>query len=281
MDLETYKAWLGKSEEQTQTVDAWPIRGLLAVLDDPALPRRGDPAPLLSQWLYFGPTVPHSLIAEDGHPKRGGFLPPIALPRRMWASSDIVFKRAMTVGEAVRKTARIADISLKEGGTGPLVFVKVANSYATEAGESLLEETQTLVYRDQPKPDEPAPPAKAAPSDAAWSERVETDEAMLFRYSAVTFNAHRIHYDRPYTTGVEGYPGILVQGQLTATLMLRGLLRAHPDRTIGAFSFRGVKPIFCGERFHVEGVANEAGHVDLWARDEEGIVRMSGRAELQ
>lgn len=281
MDLGTYQAWLGKKEEQTQAVDPWPVRGLLAALDESPLVQSGDLAPLLSHWLYFGPTVPQSLIAEDGHPERGGFLPPVALPRRMWASSDIVFRRRMTIGEAVRKTARIADISLKEGGSGPLVFVKVANSYATETGEELLlEETQTLVYRDQPKADEPSPPAKRAPAAADWSERVRTDEAMLFRYSAVTFNAHRIHYDRPYTIDVEGYPNVVVQGQLTATLMLRALVRAHPDRTVNSFSFRGVKPLFCGESFHVEGVATDTGRMELWARDDDGIIRMSGRAEL-
>lgn len=281
MDLGTYQPWLGKSEEQTQAADLWPVRGLLAALDESTPVRAGDLAPLLSQWLYFGPTVPQSLIAEDGHPQRGGFLPPVALPRRMWASSDIVFKRRMTVGQAVHKTARIADISLKEGGSGPLVFVKVANAYATEAGEVLLEETQTLVYRDQPNGDEPAPPAKRAPAVADWSEPVQTNEAMLFRYSAVTFNAHRIHYDRPYATAVEGYPDIVVQGQLTATLMLRALVRAHPDRDVASFSFRGVKPLFCGETFHVEGAVTNAGHVDLWARDDDNVVRMSGKAELR
>lgn len=278
MDIDNLMPWLGRTERRDAFVDAWPVEGLRALLDQssPCLP--GSEAPLLAQWLYFGPTVAQSRIDVDGHPKRGGFLPPVELPRRMWAASDIQFHAPLRIGEGVTKTAEIADISLKQGESGALVFVKVANRY--ESGETLLlEEVQTLVYRDHPPANSAAPTGKQAPKTPAWTVRHKPDETMVFRYSAVTFNAHRIHYDRAYATGVEGYAGVIVQGQLLATLMLDAC-KVNTGLNISRFSFRGVQPVFTGEAVFAEGRENEGGY-DLWIRDESGVLRMSGTAELE
>lgn len=279
MDMNRYAPWQGHSETLTERLDLWPARGLLAALDMDEVPVEEREAPVLAQWLYFPPMVVQSELGEDGHPRRGGFLPPIDLARRMWAASDIRFHAPLVLGRQVTKTMTVADISLKEGKSGPLIFVKVDNAYSdTKSGAPLLEETQTLVYRDLPDANESAPTGKPAPENPAWSRAYTVDAAMMFRYSAVTFNAHRIHYDREYTRTQEGYPDILVQGQLSATLMLRDLLAAVPDARPASFSFRGVQPVLCGERVHVEGKPREDGGFDLWVRDDAGILRVSGRA---
>ncbi|TKA95587.1 acyl-CoA dehydrogenase [Cereibacter changlensis] len=269
--------WLARTETREERADAWPVQGLMALLDMVDGVTDGSAAPLLSQWLYFGPTMKQSQMGEDGHPARGGFLPPVDLPRRMWAASDIEFHAPIRLGAALTKTSKIADISMKTGASGALVFVKVENRYESK-GTLLLEETQTLVYRDQPPKDAPAPAGKPAPKDAAWSVRHQPDEVMLFRYSAVTFNAHRIHYDQPYATAVEGYPGVIVQGQLLATLMLEAC-RSKATRPIRRFGFRGVQPVFAGEIVFAEGRQTQDGF-DLWIRDEAGVLRTTGTVAL-
>lgn len=277
MDIESCMPWLGKTEIREDRADAWPVQGLLALLDTAEVTADGSAAPLLSQWLYFGPTARQSQMGEDGHPARGGFLPPVDLPRRMWAASDIDFHAPIRLGAALTKTSKIADISMKTGASGALVFVKVENRYESE-GTLLLEETQTLVYRDQPPKDAPAPAGKPSPKDAAWSVKHQPDEVMLFRYSAVTFNAHRIHYDQPYATAVEGYAGVIVQGQLLATLMLEAC-RSKATRPIRRFGFRGVQPVFAGEIVFAEGQQTQDGF-DLWIRDEAGVLRTTGTVAL-
>lgn len=276
MNLADYEAWKGREDVQTERLDGWPVRGLRALLDQPVTAEEGTAAPPLAQWLWFVPMVPQAEIDTDGHPRRGGFLPPVALPRRMWAGSDVTFHAPMRIGAVVTKTMRVADISLKEGSTGPLVFLRVENRY-TDAGRPLLDETQILVYRDRPAPDAPAPKPRPAPEGAAWSRPVAATEALLFRYSAVTFNAHRIHYDADYTRTEEGYPGILLQGQLGATLMIEELLRRTGGARPASFSFRGVQPIHAGETVHVEGRESDTGW-DLWLRDDAGSLRMSAQA---
>ena len=277
MDMSPYAPWAGRTETRREPLDPWPVRGLLALLDDERQPAAGEAAPLLAQWLWFAPMVPQAQIDEDGHPKRGGFLPPVELPRRMWAGSDITFHAPMVLGAEVAKSMIIADISLKQGGSGPLVFVNVDNAYR-EAGTDrlLLEERQILVYREPPAPGAPAPKGRSAPSSSAWSEAATISTARMFRYSAVTFNAHRIHYDTDYTRDVEGYPGTLVQGQLLATLMLRAWQNANPGTAPATFSFRGMQPVFAGEAIHLEGAPGEGGGWDLWVRDDAGVLRMSG-----
>ncbi len=278
MDIATLMPWVGRTEVRNGTADAWPVEGLRALLDEPGACANGMTAPSLVQWLYFAPTVGQSQIGEDGHPKRGGFLPPVEFPRRMWASSDITFHAPIRLGDPLKKTAEIADISLKQGESGALVFVKVANRYES-GGTLVLEETQMLVYRDLPPAGAATPVGKQVPQAALWSVPHRPDEAMVFRYSAVTFNAHRIHYDLAYATGVEGYPGVIVQGQLLATLMLRAC-EAHGSGRIRRFNFRGVQPVFAGEAVHAEGQARAGGY-DLWIRDGAGGLRMTGDVELE
>ncbi|MDF2689227.1 MAG: MaoC domain protein dehydratase [Microvirga sp.] len=269
-----FEEWIGRTETVRQVAERWPILGLCAVLDKREAPGPGEPIPLAAHWTYFGPTVPQSQIGSDGHPKRKGFLPPVVQPRRMWAASDITFSSDIRIGDLVTKTARIADISEKQGKTGSLIFVNVDNRYHVEDRE-VLSETQTLVYRDHPSPGEASPAAKAAPTEAAWSHRIDPDPALLFRYSAVTFNAHRIHYDEPYATREEGYPGIVVHGQLTATLLLDQFHMRFPDRPIRSFNFRAVKPLFSGKPFFLEGMDKGDGAYSLWARDEAGALSLS------
>lgn len=274
-----FSNWAGRTQEHAERCDAWPLKGLLALLDQSGEPREGDAIPPLAHWLYFAPNVPQSRIGGDGHPQRGDFLPPLPQPRRMWAASEIRFEAPLRVGQTVRKTAEIAQVVEKPGKSGPLVFVTVKNVYEAE-GRPALGETQTLVYRDDPAPGEAAPKPKPAPMDPEWSVRIDPDPVLLFRYSAVTFNAHRIHYDAPYARDVEGYEGPVVQGQLTATLMLQALLQARPGLRLVRFSFRAVRPLFAGAPYFVEG-REEAGAFQLWARDDEGNLAMTAEAEVQ
>ena len=277
--IDDYKKWIGKSEVATQRAELWPVCGLYAVLDRAPAPKIGEPLPPCGHWLYFTPMVGQSRIGFDGHPERGDFLPPIAEPRRMWAASDTTFHAPVRLGDELEKTARIADVSLKEGASGVLIFVTVENEYRV-AGTLALSEKQSLVYRDHPKPDEAPPPPKTAPAGPEWSARIEPDPVMLFRYSAITFNGHRIHYDHPYVTGEEGYPNIIVQGQLIATLLLDTFAAQKPDIEIRRFSFRAMKPLFSGEPFFAEGASNDAGGFDLWARNGEGHLTLSAKLEI-
>jgi 3-methylfumaryl-CoA hydratase len=270
-----FEEWIGRTASSAERIDRWPLAGLCAALDNPATPGEGDEILPLAHWLYFPPGAPQSRLGTDGHPLRGDFLPPIPQPRRMWAGSKITFEQPIHLGNLVRKTAKIADITEKTGKSGRLIFVTVENIYEIEC-RCALTETQSLVYRDDPAPGEAPPPAQAAPSSPAWSVRHEPDPALLFRYSAVTFNAHRIHYDVPYARDMEGYPGIIVHGQLTATLMLHACLHANPERRPVNFSFRAMKPLFSGAPFFVEGAAGEEdGTYKLWARNAQGDLSMT------
>jgi 3-methylfumaryl-CoA hydratase len=186
----------------------------------------------------------------------------------------VVFERPIRVGETLTKSTRIADIAVKDGRTGQLVFLKLANRY-TVAGCAMLNETQTLVYRHQPTADEPGPAPKLAPANPDWSRRIEATPALLFRYSAVTFNAHRIHYDKPYATGEEGYATAVVQGQLVATILLEEVRCRYPNREVAAFDFRVVRPLFEGATFAIEGQRQDERTLALWSRAEDGAVSLS------
>ncbi len=222
------------------------VEALRATLDHPPA-FDGETAPQGAHFLLAPVIVPMSELGPDGHPKKGGFMPPIPLPRRMWAGSRIVFHRPLRLDEEVSATARIAAITPKSGASGELVFVEVERAYAA-AGEALVTETQTIVYRGAESAGGAAKPASAAP-DEAWDATRELvpGEVMLFRYSALTFNGHRIHYDRPYTTGEEGYPGLIVHGPLTASLLLDFAARLWGDNALKSFSFRALAPAYGGE----------------------------------
>jgi 3-methylfumaryl-CoA hydratase len=211
---------------------------------------------------------------------RGGFLPPVPLPRRMWAGSRIEFHHPLRVGADVSRRSSITKVSAKEGRSGTLVFVTVRHEIAT-AGNAAITEEQDIVYRNPPQPGEPAVAPEAASADHAWVREIRPDDVLLFRYSALTFNGHRIHYDRRYVTEVEGYPGLVVHGPLIATLLLDLLRRHRPDATVSRFAFRAIKPLFDVAPFFVCGRRNDGGNtIALWAKDGDGRLAMEASAEL-
>jgi len=280
VDIEHLRGWIDRTESIGDTVTLAPLRALTATLDrDDAPQNAGDPVPPCWHWLYFLPIHRQSEIGPDGHARRGGFLPPVPLPRRMWAGSRIEFLSPLRVGQAITRTSRIQDVRLKEGRTGPLVFVNVRHEIRGN-GALAINEEHDIVYRENPQPGEPAPAGQAAPDDAQWQRRIEPDDVLLFRYSALTFNGHRIHYDRRYVTTVEGYPGLVVHGPLIATLLLDLLRRELPQATVTAFSFKAVKPIFDVAPFDVCGKRERDNAVSLWARTPEGHVAMTASATL-
>jgi 3-methylfumaryl-CoA hydratase len=282
-DIASLNDWIGKSETVEDTITATPYAALSATLDRPAdRPQPGTPLPPLWHWLYFLPLHRQSEIGPDGHAKRGGFLPPVPLPRRMWAGSQFEFRRPLRVGDAVTRTSTIENVTQKSGRTGPLVFVKVRHEVRTaKQSEPALIEFHDIVYREAPKPDDAPPPPKAAPRDAQWTRHWVPDDVLLFRYSALTFNGHRIHYDRRYVTRVEGYPGLIVHGPLIATLLLDLLRWEKPDATVTRYEFRAVRPLFDIHPFDVCGALEPDGKsVRLWAQDHEGWLAMEATATL-
>ena len=228
LDMAALRSWIGRSETQVDVAAAVPPRALAATLDRDDPPSQpGAALPPCWHWLYFLPLARQSQIGADGHPQRGGFLPPVPLPRRMWAGSRIGLHAPLRLGQALSRTSRIGDVRLKQGKTGPLVFVSVHHEIHAD-GVLAVDEQQDIVYREAPPPGEAPPAGLPAPADAQWMRRIEPDAVLLFRYSALTFNGHRIHYDRRYATGVEGYPGLVVHGPLIATLLLDLLRRELP-----------------------------------------------------
>ena len=274
--------WVGKTETATDTITATPYAALSATLDrDPEQPPAGTPLPPLWHWLYFLPLYRQSEVGPDGHAQRGGFLPPVPLPRRMWAASQLEFKRQLRVGDAIRRVSTITDVSEKSGRTGALVFVKVRHEIrANDEASPAIVEFHDIVFREAPKDVDVSPP-RVAPAQSRWQRRVVPDAVLLFRYSALTFNAHRIHYDRKYVTGVEGYPGLVVHGPLIATLLLDLLREKLPDATVRRYEFRAVRPLFDTNAFDVCGEpARDGRSVRLWAKDHEGSLAMDATAEI-
>jgi 3-methylfumaryl-CoA hydratase len=278
--------WIGRSETLHDVAAATPYAALAATLDWPGnsgeRPNAGVRLPYLWHWLYFLPIAAQSEIGEDGHPKRGGFLPPVPLPRRMWAGSDFEFHEPLLVGDALSRTSTIVDVKEKSGRTGSLIFVKVRHELRRNGTQEVaLTEHHNIVYRAAPSPEDVAPPPQAAPVQWAWERKIVPDDVLLFRYSALTFNGHRIHYDRKYVTEVEGYPGLIVHGPLIATLLMDLLRRHHPDAQVLRFEFKAVRPTFDINPFSVHGQPSADGKtVRLWGRDHEGWLTMDATAEI-
>ncbi len=270
-----------KPRRASDQITATPIAALSATLDiDAPRPRAGDPVPPLWHWLYFLETHRQSELSPDGHAKLGGFLPPVPLPRRMWAGGRFQFHRPLRVGETYTRTSRIADVHEKKGRTGTLVFVVARHEIENADGIALIEE-QDLVYRAHAKPGDPAPAPQPAPADAVWERTVQPDDVLLFRYSALTFNGHRIHYDRRYATETEGYPGLVVHGPLIATLLLDLLRRHMPAADVTRFEFRAVSPLFDTSPFKVCGKPERDGKtISLWATDMTDGLAMSAIARI-
>jgi 3-methylfumaryl-CoA hydratase len=279
MDIEHLKSWIGRREVLRDIATLFPAAALSATLDrdDPA-PAAGDALPPLWHWLYFLPTARQSELGPDGHPKRGGFLPPVPLPRRMWAGGRFEFIRPLRLGEAISRVSTIRDVSMKHGRSGALVFVVVRHEVSGESGLALTEE-HDIVYRPAAAPGEAPPAPQLAPADAAWRRDIVADDVLLFRYSALTFNGHRIHYDRRYVTAEEGYPGLIVHGPLLATLLV-DLLRRNHRGALKTFKFRALAPTFDTTPFAVCGQPGADGMVSLWARHQTGALAMQAEAQL-
>jgi 3-methylfumaryl-CoA hydratase len=280
--------WVNRTETVEDVVTATPYAALAATLDWPLVqraerPQLGTPLPLLWHWLYFLPIYPQSEIGEDGHAKRGGFLPPVPLPRRMWAGSDFTFHQPLLVGDALKRVSTIVDVTEKSGRTGSLIFVKVKHElYRNGSADVALTEHHNIVYRSAACVNDVAPPPMAAPKGGAWSKQIHPDDVLLFRYSALTFNGHRIHYDRKYVTEVEGYPGMIVHGPLIATLLMDLLRGEMPQARVLRFEFKAVRATFDIHSFSVHGEPSADGQtVRLWAQDHEGWLTMNALAFLE
>ena len=273
LDIDHLRSWIGREEVAEDIVTADLVRKFKATLDLPGgPPQAGEAAPRLLHFCLAQPAAPTAALGPDGHPQRGGFLPPVPLPRRMWAGGSVTFQGDLRVGDAVRRVSRIADVVAKEGRTGLLCFVTVDHAIESK-GRPLLQERQDIVYRGL---DGGAAKAPAAAEPGRHRRRVDASAPLLFRYSALTFNGHRIHYDRRYVTEVEGYPGLIVHGPLQATLLLHFAAEIHgtpPAR----FAFRSLSPLFDGDAVILHAKENGDGLV-LWTARENGPVAMTAEA---
>jgi 3-methylfumaryl-CoA hydratase len=243
--------WIGRTETATDTLTAGLVEAFAATLDTRTPLDTGAPAPQGVHWLLAPPRAPMSALGPDGHPKRGGFLPPIDLPRRMWAASDVRFHAPIAAGDTVARTSTVASIEPKQGASGPLIFVGIDHVFGV-GGETRVEERQTLVYRDIAAYT-PPPSSDEANAPADFERRVTPDPVMLFRFSAITFNGHRIHSDQPYATSVELYPGLVVHAPLIASLFLDLAAREFGPNRLTRFASRGVSPAFAGEELRIAG----------------------------
>ena len=279
LDLDHLRGWIGKTTEASDIVTAQLVKGLRATLFlDIGTPTTGDAAPFTVHWCLAQPVYPMSMLGPDGHPTRGGFLPPVPLPRRMWAGGEIEFVEPLRVGDDAKRSSRIADVTLKTGSTGALCFVSVEHTITTSRGVA-IRERQDIVYRDMPGGGQAAAPTKppAPPPPARHRQSHLADAVLLFRYSALTFNGHRIHYDRDYVTKVEGYPGLIFHGPMQAALLVEFAAHLHGGIAPKKFSYRGVQPLFEGGEFSVN--ANEtASGLDVWVANSAGAATMKGTA---
>ena len=272
----SYAAWVGRTVQGEDQVDLRTARALAATLDlDPATIAPGSVLPPLWHWVYFTPQARRSELGPDGHPRRGGFLPPIDLPNRMWAGGRFRFERPLHVGEAVRRDSRLLRCEAKHGRTGELVFVTVEHTLHGPGGVALVEE-HDIVYREAVRPGGPLAGGPIE-STAQFRRPVQPDPVLLFRYSALTFNGHRIHYDHPYATEVEGYPGLVFHGPLTATLLMEAFRAEHPGARVRTFDYRALGPLFDTTGFDVCGRLTGDGRAQLWT---ECDARVTLRAEL-
>ena len=275
-----FQAWIGKQSSTKALVTAYQADALTATLDrdDPPY-KEGDVIPPGWHLFYIREVVKLRDTAEDGHPKRGDFLPPIDLPRRMWAGTKATYHKPIHVGENISNVTTIESVTPKVGKTGQLVFLKLKNEISGQNGIATTE-LQDVVYREEARPGAPAPEPPPPPGEALWRRTIHPSSVLLFRYSALTMNSHRIHYDRTYVTEVEKYPGLLVHGPLTFTLLLDLFRRENTDKTLKSFSVRAVSPIYDTHDFVVEGSPDGENAANLWALNHEGRLAMSAEAKF-
>ncbi len=268
--------WVPTSRVHDDTITAWPAQALAATLGVET-PETGDPLPAGWHWAYFLEAAGADQIGIDGHPQRGEFLPPLEhLPRRMNAGGTLSWHAPLRIGSTATRTSEVTNVEEKSGRTGPLVFVTVVHTFRAD-GELCIEEVQNIVYRTDAASGVPAPAAKPAPVDPDWSRLVRPDPVMLFRYSAVTFNGHRIHYDAPYVREVEGYPDIIVHGPLMATLLLETLRHEARMGVLKRFAYRAHQPVFANTPIRAEGRHTNGG-AEAWIKGPDGGLAMRAEA---
>jgi len=281
IDIYHLRDWVGRSEQYVERIHAFPSNALAATLDrDDALYQDGTVLPHLWHWLHFLPIFKLSDAGYDGHAALGGFLPPVPLPRRMWAGSRFRFHHPLRIGQDLTKTSTVRSVDHKSGRSGDLVFVTVAHSVANSDGIGIDEE-HDIVYRQPPAPDAPAPTPKMAPDHSDFHRDIVPNPMLLFRYSALTFNGHRIHYDQPFCITTEGYGGLVVHGPLLATLLMDLLRRQFPDAWVDTFEFRAMAPVFDTNTFSVHGAAQSDGSFRLWVRRDDGALAMDATATVK
>ncbi len=276
---EDYAPHVGRSQTTEGVVTAAPADVLAATLDrdDPRL-KDGGAIPPGWHWLYFPEVVRMRDVGPDGHARHGDFFPELPFKRRMWAANRMRFRAPIRVGERITRVARIESVVPKTGATGKLIFVNLAIEIAGSQGIA-TEEAMTYVFRPPADKAAPAPEPPAPPEGAQWRRTVDPNPVLLFRFSALTMNSHRIHYDLPYVTREEGYPGLLVHGPLIQMLLVDGLRRARPDAKIESVSVRAISPLYGGESFAVCGKI-EGSTATLWAETPTGRLAMTGEAML-
>ncbi|AZC95276.1 FAS1-like dehydratase domain-containing protein [Pseudomonas chlororaphis] len=268
MSVTDPSAWIGRSQQARDLLSDNLLKRIAATLGEP-VPAHGAALPPLWQWCFFQEPLAESALGGDGHPARGGFLPPAANRNRMWAGGRLEFFEPLRAGFDAHCVSTISHVEEKTGRTGALLFVTVRHEYSQD-GRLAIREEQDIVYR------EPSPPKQGSGEaliQGDWREAVEPSPTLLFRYSAVTFNGHRIHYDFPYVTETEGYPGLVVHGPLIATLSLRAFCRAHPGARLRRFSYRGLRPLIAPQSFEVGGRIVRPGVAELWAGNDGGLAQ--------
>lgn len=276
----SYESWVGREEEHRERISPPVADAMAATLDLAVAPKPGETLPPGWQWLFFNPKAKRSELGVDGHPAKGGFLPPVELPRRMWAGSRLQYIADVPVDADALRRSKILKVAEKTGKSGALCFVTV--EHRTGCGDTLcIVEEQDIVYKEATPPGTPAPPARRHEDEARWSVEFEPDTTLLFRYSALTFNGHRIHYDLPYAREEEGYPDLVVHGPLTATLLQQFAVDHGEGRRLASFDFRGVNPLFVDKPFRLEGRPEGDGSLAVWARGPEGQLAMSAIARFK
>ena len=274
IDVEHLKKWLGSERETFDIITPRLANGLAAVLDEPCDLKAGDLAPVGIHWCLSPDIVPMSGLGADGHPARGAFLPPVQLPRRMWAGGELCFSSGFRVGDSVRRLSRVDDIAVKAGRSGTLCFVTVHHEYSVD-GNVILNERHDIVYRALEAPSDNKPP-KADFVEPDMMLEIDGTPTLLMRYSAVTFNGHRIHYDRDYCIDEEFYPGLIVHGPLQANYVLRMAYQLNDNRLPKRFSFRGLSPLFDGSSFTINAKREDSGN-RFWVLNADGAMTMQAQ----
>lgn len=273
IDADYLSQWIGNKESVEETISAEPLHRMAATLDQaPRIIARGDAIPALWHWAYFLTPVRASDLGRDGHAALGEFMPPVPLPRRMWAGGQLKFNAPLRVGDKARRESSVRDVRLKQGRTGKLCFVEV--EHRIFVGDELrFSEIHNIVYRDVKQPDEKNVLPPQAPDDAQWTREVVPNSTLLFRYSALTFNGHRIHYDLDFCRDEEGYPGLVFHGPLTATMLLELAMEQNPKQSLAGYEFRAYSPLFDNAAFSLNGKM-DGGNAVMWATNPDNGLAM-------